>query len=209
MSERLAAVIERYNAHINPGLARLVDFMGFGVIEERSSGCTVWDHEGLDYLDFLGGFGVYALGHNPPEVTAAVRDQLERQPMSCRVMLSEQQAALAALLAELLPGDLAYSFFCNSGTEAVEGALKLVRLYWHTRGEQRPAIIAAEGAFHGKTLGALSASGREKYRAPFFTLATLQRSMWPPDSCPLCRAGEPLEDRLVTQPPSRLLSDVI
>ncbi len=167
MSDRLAAVVEAYQAHLNPGLARLIDFMGFGVIEERSSGCHVYDHEGNAYLDFLGGFGVYALGHNPPEVTAAVRSQLDRMPMSCRLMLSEQQAQLAALLAEITPGDLAYSFFCNSGAEAVEGALKLVRLYFHTRGEQRPKIVATEGAFHGKTLGALSASGREKYRTPF------------------------------------------
>ncbi|NUP99173.1 MAG: aspartate aminotransferase family protein, partial [Armatimonadetes bacterium] len=170
MSERLKAVTAAYHDHLNPGLWRLIDFMGFGAIEERAAGCHVYDHEGNEYLDFLGGFGVYALGHNPPVVADAVRAQLDRMPMSCRLMLSEQQAQLAKLLAEVTPGDLRYSFFCNSGAEAVEGAIKLVRLFFYQRGESRPKIVATHEAFHGKTLGALSASGREKYRAPFAPL---------------------------------------
>lgn len=164
---RLEGVVEAYQEYLNPGLARLIDFMGFGVIEERAEGCYVYDHEGAAYLDFLGGFGVYALGHRHPAVVEAVHRQLDAQPMSCRLMLSQQQAELARLLADLTPGELRYSFFCNSGAEAVEGALKLVRLYFHSQGAPRPKIVAADDAFHGKTLGALSASGREKYKVPF------------------------------------------
>ncbi|MCC7493752.1 MAG: aminotransferase class III-fold pyridoxal phosphate-dependent enzyme [Fimbriimonadaceae bacterium] len=167
MADRLQTVIEQYQRFINPGLARLIDFMGFGVIEERASGCYIYDHTGQAYLDFLGGFGVYALGHNPPAVAAAVRAQLDRQPMSCRVMLNEPQAALAARLAEITPGALQYSFFVSSGTEAVEGALKLARLYFHAAGRPRRDFVAAHGAYHGKTLGALSVSGRPKYQQPF------------------------------------------
>jgi len=170
MSDRLKTVIQRYQEHLNPGLQKLIDFMGFGVIEDLAEGCYVFDHEGNAYLDFLGGFGVYALGHRPPAVVEAVKAQLDRQPMSCRLMYDEPQAELAALLGELTPGNLQYSFFGNSGAEAVEGALKLVRLYFSAKGEPRPKFVSTEGAFHGKTLGALAVSGREKYRAPFAPL---------------------------------------
>ncbi len=164
------AVVQRDREHLTPGRAKLIDFMGFGVIEDRAEGCYVYDHHGDAYLDFLGGFGVYALGHRPPEVVEAVKRQLDRQPMSCRLMYDEPQAELAALLGELTPGDLQYSFFGNSGAEAVEGALKLVRLYFSSQGEPRPKFVSTEGAFHGKTLGALAVSGREKYRLPFAPL---------------------------------------
>ena len=170
MSDRLQQVVKQYQDHLNPGLAKLMDFMGFGVIEDHAEGCYVYDHEGTAYLDFLGGFGVYALGHRPAEVVEAVKAQLDRQPMSCRMMYNEPQAELAALLGELTPDDLQYCFFGNSGTEAVEGALKLARLYFSAKGEPRPKFVSTEGAFHGKTMGALAVSGREKYRTPFAPL---------------------------------------
>jgi putrescine aminotransferase len=168
----LAAVVEKYQQYLNPGQAKLLDFMGFGVIEERSAGCYVWDSDGNQYLDFLGGFGVFSLGHNPPEVAAAVHEQLGRMPMSSRLMMSRQQAELAELLAQITPGELRYSFFCNSGAEAVEGALKLVRLWFAEQGRPRGRIVSTLEAFHGKTLGALSVSGRRKYRQPFEPLLT-------------------------------------
>lgn len=166
-ADRLRVVTERYQQHVNPGLARLMDFMGFGCIEDHAEGCVVYDAEGNGYLDFLGGFGTFPLGHCPPEVTAAVHRQLGRMALSCRLMYNEPQAELAALLAELTPGELQYSFFCNSGAEAVEGALKLARLWFCRQGRPRPKIVAATEAFHGKTLGALSVSGRRKYQEPF------------------------------------------
>ncbi|MBI5834237.1 MAG: aspartate aminotransferase family protein [Armatimonadetes bacterium] len=163
----LAAILTKYKLYLNPGLAKLLDFMGFGVVEHRAEGCYVWDEDGNQYLDFLGGFGVYSLGHNPPEVRAAVHAQLDLMPMSSRLMMSRQQADLAELLAEITPGELRHTFFCNSGAEAVEGAIKLVRMFFHAQGKPRTRIVSTWEAFHGKTLGGLSVSGRAKYRAPF------------------------------------------
>jgi len=158
-------VLRWYEAHLNPGLARVLRFMGFEGIEVRAEGPFVWDHQGRRYIDCLGGFGTFALGHRHPKVLEAVRAQLERMPLSSRLLFNEPQARLAARLAEVLPGRLQYCFFCNSGAEAVEGALKLARL-----ATGREEFLAAENAFHGKTLGALSVSGREVYRAPFAPL---------------------------------------
>ena len=156
----LAAVLAKYKQYLNPGLAKLLDFMGFGVVEHRAEGCYVWDEDGNRYLDFLGGFGVYSLGHNPPEVAEAVRDQLTRMPMSSRLMMSRQQADLAELLAQITPGELRHTFFCNSGAEAVEGAIKLVRMFFHAQGKPRTRIVSTWESFHGKKIG--RASGRER-----------------------------------------------
>jgi len=160
-----ADVAEAYTEHVNAGLAALFKFMGFEGVESRAEGSTIWDAEGRDYLDLLAGFGTLALGHSPPAVVAAVHQQLDRMALSSRVLFNKTVAELSTELARILPGDLQKSFFCNSGAEAVEGALKLARL--HTG---RPGIVAAEGGFHGKTLGALSVSGREIYRKPFAPL---------------------------------------
>lgn len=151
-----------YREHLSPDLARLIKFSGLGTMEKSASGSLVCDHEGHEYLDFAGGYGVFNLGHRHPEVVAAVQAQLETLPLSARVFLNPLQARLAKALAEVAPGRLQYSFFANSGTEAVEGALKLARL--HTG---RPGFVAAEQAYHGKSLGSLSVSGRKTYRDPF------------------------------------------
>ena len=155
-------LFELYARHVNPGLARVLEFMGLEGLEERAQGCYLWDSEGRKYLDFLGGFGVFALGHRPHAVVEAVRRQLDLMPLSSKLLVSPLQAELGALLAEITPGDLQYSFFCTSGAEAVEGCLKLARA-----ATGRPKIVTTEGAFHGKTLGALSVSGRDVYRKPF------------------------------------------
>ncbi|MBV9409471.1 MAG: aspartate aminotransferase family protein [Candidatus Eremiobacteraeota bacterium] len=134
-------------------------------VEVRAQGCTITDHTGKTYLDFAGGYGVFTLGHRHPRVVAAVREQLDRIALSGRTMFNPLMGRLAARLAAITPGDLAISFFANSGTEAVEGALKLARAATH-----RAAIVATDAAFHGKTLGALSASGRDAFRDPFAPL---------------------------------------
>ncbi len=156
------AVAERYRDHLNPNLANLLKFMGFGTVACSADGMTLRDVEGNEWLDFLGGLGVFSLGHRHPKVVAAVREQLDRLPLTLPVFFNQQQAELAELLAEILPGRIQYSFFCCSGAEAVEGALKLARV-----ATGRPEIVSAERAYHGKTLGALSASGRELYKTPF------------------------------------------
>ncbi|HEY0613724.1 MAG TPA: aspartate aminotransferase family protein [Candidatus Elarobacter sp.] len=157
-------VYESYRAHLNPPLARVMKLSG-SPVEVRAEGCTITDHAGKTYLDFAGGYGVFTLGHRHPRVVAAVREQLDRIALSGRTMFNPLMGRLAARLAELTPGDLSIAFFANSGTEAVEGALKLARA-----ATKRPAIVSTEAAFHGKTLGALSASGREAFREPFAPL---------------------------------------
>jgi putrescine aminotransferase len=157
-------VYESYRAHLNPPLARVMKLSG-SPVEVRAEGCTITDHNGKTYLDFAGGYGVFTLGHRHPRVIAAVKEQLDRIALSGRTMFNPLMGRLAKRLAEIAPGDLAIAFFANSGTEAVEGALKLARA-----ATKRPAIVATDAAFHGKTLGALSASGREAFREPFAPL---------------------------------------
>lgn len=154
--------LEQYRRYLNPGLARLFQFGGVETVEWAAEGCLVWDVHGREYIDCACGPAIFNIGHRHPRVLAAVRDQLERMPMSVRTMPSAPQAALAERLAQLSPGDLQYAFFCNSGAEANEGAIKLARL-----ATGRPGIVAMQGAFHGKTLGALSATGRDYYKTPF------------------------------------------
>lgn len=157
-----AVTLQRYEDYLNPGMAALLKFMGVEAVEVEAEGCWVTASDGTRYLDCLGGPGVFTLGHRPPAVVAAVQQQLQRMPFSSHILPNPVLAELAERLAEVTPGDLQYSFVCNSGAEAIEGALKLARA--HTG---RPHFVAAEGAFHGKTWGALSASGREVYRKPF------------------------------------------
>jgi putrescine aminotransferase len=154
--------LDKYARYVNPGLARLYRFANVLTLEWEASGAVIRDVYGREYIDCSGGPAVFAVGHRHPAVVAAVREQLDRMPMSVRAMPRRLEADLAEALAEITPGDLQYSFFVNSGAEAVEGALKLARL-----ATGRTEFVAAEGAFHGKTLGALSVSGREVYRAPF------------------------------------------
>ena len=153
---------EKYEQYLNPALARLFRFMGLAAVEWEASGDIIKDSNGKIYIDCLGGYGVFSLGHRHPAVVNAVKRQLDLMPLSSKILLNKPMADLGALLAEITPGDLQYSFFCNSGTEAVEGALKLARIY-----TGRPNFISTANSFHGKTLGALSATGRELFKAPF------------------------------------------
>lgn len=151
-----------YEKYVNPAVARLFRFLGLGASEARAEGIYVYDANGKRYLDCLGGYGVFSLGHRHPEVVEAVRRQLDQMPLSAKLFFSEPLARLSEALAGILPGDICYSFVVNSGAEAVEGALKLARL-----ATGRSKIVAMENGFHGKTFGALSATGKALYRAPF------------------------------------------
>jgi putrescine aminotransferase len=156
-----ADVVDKYTKYINPFQARLMGFAGFGV-EMRGDGCYIFDHDGRRFLDCLGGFGTFALGHRHPKVIEAVRAQLDTITLSGKAFFSKPSADLAEALAGVAPKGLQFSFFCNSGAEAVEGALKFAK-----GATQRKKIISTTNSFHGKTLGALSTMGREKYRIPF------------------------------------------
>ncbi len=156
-----ASVVSDYSEHLNPGLAKLMQFAGFGV-EVSAEGMYITDQDGRQYLDFLGGYGVFSLGHRHPDVLKAVVDQLQKQPLSSKTFFNPVQGALARRLAEVAPEGLQYTFFSNSGTEAVEAALKMARA-----ATGRIGFVSTEGGYHGKTMGALSVTGREKYRKPY------------------------------------------
>jgi putrescine aminotransferase len=118
---------------------------------------------GRTYIDCLGGFGIFNVGHRNPKVVKAVADQLRRQPLHSQDLLDPLRAMLAKALAMLTPEGLEFSFFCNSGTEAVEGALKLARAY----DPAKQTVVAATKGFHGKSYGSLSASAKAEFRRPF------------------------------------------
>ncbi len=157
-------VVDKYSRHINPQLAKLMSFAGFGV-EVRAEGCMIYDHEGRGFIDCLGGYGTFILGHRHPAVVQAVKDQLDQIALSGKAFFSAPAADLAARLAEVTPDGLEYSFFNNSGAEAVEAALKFAR-----SSTGRTKFVSTYGSYHGKTMGALSVTGREKYQKPFAPL---------------------------------------
>lgn len=131
------------------------------VLIVRGTGARVWDARGREYVDCATGHGVALLGHCHPEVTAAIREQAERLITCSEAFYNDRRAALQAELIALAPG-MERVFLCNSGAEAVEAAIKFARL---TTG--RPGIVAARNGFHGRTMGALSATWRPEYRRPF------------------------------------------
>ena len=157
-------VYEKYTKYINPNLTKLMGFAGFGV-EMRAEGCYIYDHEGRQFLDCLGGYGTFTFGHRNPVVIEAVKAQLDQIALSGKAFFTKQQADLAEKLAVITPGNLQFSFFCNSGAEAVEAALKLAK-----GATGRAKIVSTNGSYHGKTLGALATTGREKYRKKFLPL---------------------------------------
>lgn len=156
---RLASSFRRYLAQTSAAP------MGVEIVSAR--GCWVKDREGRRYLDLLGGMGVANIGHRHAEVVRAVRDQAGRylHAMVYGEYIQEPQITLARALARRLPAELSTVYFTNSGTEAIEGALKTGRK--HTG---RNGIVAFEGSFHGDTFGALSIGGNPVYRKPFGSL---------------------------------------
>ncbi|MEW6182424.1 MAG: aspartate aminotransferase family protein [Bacillota bacterium] len=132
----------------------------------RGSGARVWDAEGKEYLDFLAGLAVNSLGHCHPRVVAAVREQAGILMHCSNLYYTIPQVALAKWLTENTAFDQA--FFCNSGAEAVEAGLKLARKYvYKKRGPGCSEIVTAEGSFHGRTFGAVTATGQPKYHNGF------------------------------------------
>jgi len=142
----------------------------FPVLFERGEGVFLYDSEGRKYVDFLSGIGVNALGYGHPAIQAAIAGQTRRLIHVSNLFYHEYQAPLAAKLTQLSGLDRA--FFCNSGTEAWEGALKLARAYGRHRNPSTPMsrLLVMEGSFHGRTLGSLATTGNAKYREPFAPL---------------------------------------
>jgi predicted acetylornithine/succinylornithine family transaminase len=139
------------------------------VVFDRGEGVRLFDQAGRSYLDFVSGIGVASLGHAHPALTRAIADQAGRLIHTSNLYFHPLQSELAARLAALTGLDRA--FFCNSGTEAIEACLKFARRYWHTAGEStRTKFVAFTHAFHGRTMGSLSVTWDEHYRAPFVPL---------------------------------------
>jgi len=145
----------------------------------RGAGCHVWDADGNQYLDLLGGIAVNTLGHANPLLTSVITSQLATLGHVSNFFTSPSQIALAEKLLEISAAPAGSKvFFANSGTEANEAALKLTRRNAGTEAAPRTRVIALEHAFHGRTLGALSLTYKEKYRAPFAPLP--QNVTWIP-----------------------------
>lgn len=154
----------------NPGPdARVPSYRRLPLRFTHGEGARLYDEEGKAYLDFLSGLGVTALGHAHPGLTEALRDQAGKLLHVSNLYDEPLQARCAARLTEACGLDLV--FFSNSGAEANECALKMARRYQHNRGETgRRAFLALERSFHGRTMGALSVTANEAYRAPFAPL---------------------------------------
>jgi acetylornithine/N-succinyldiaminopimelate aminotransferase len=131
----------------------------------HGQGVRVWDVNGKQYLDALAGIAVNTLGHNHPKLVPALQDQVSKIIHSCNYYHVPNQERLAATLAEL--SGLTNAFFCCTGLEANEGAIKLARKYGHDRGIERPEIVVYEKAFHGRSIATLSATGNEKVQKGF------------------------------------------
>lgn len=132
----------------------------------RGEGRHVWDHSGKRYLDLYAGIAVTALGHSHPDIVAAASEQAARLMHVSNYFFNEPNVRLAQVLCEKT--NMARAFFCNSGTEAIEALLKLSRRHFHSQGQtERFKVIAFEKSFHGRTLGALAATGQAAYRDGF------------------------------------------
>lgn len=129
--------------------------------EWTGSGAIFRDVLGREYIDCLGGYGMMDHGWSHPDVVSAVKAQLMRTPMPSQELIDPLRGVLARLMAEITPGDIKYSFFAGSGTESIEGAIKLAKMYTRKTG-----FIVAVKAFHGKTMGSLSMMGKADYRQP-------------------------------------------
>ncbi|WP_017551561.1 putrescine aminotransferase [Heyndrickxia coagulans] len=161
--------VDGFREYVNPGFLEyrktVTEGGQFAAVEWSDSGACFKDVNGKEYIDCLGGFGIYNVGHRNPKVVKAVTDQLKRQALHSQDLLDPLRAMLAKILADITPGDLKYAFFTNSGTESVEAALKLAKMY-----SDRTTIISTTRAFHGKSLGSLSGTAKGMFRKPFLPL---------------------------------------
>jgi acetylornithine/N-succinyldiaminopimelate aminotransferase len=143
----------------------LQNYARYPLVLDRGEGCYVYDVDGKRYLDFIAGIGVNALGHAHPRIVEVIREQAGLLIHSSNLYYHRFQGPLAKKLAEV--SGLQRSFFANSGTEAMEGALKMVRAHGTKINAEKFEILSLENSFHGRTLGALSITGQPKYRRDF------------------------------------------
>lgn len=156
-------VCELTTAHINGKFVEALSLFDYLRNFRRASGMHLWDEHGRQYIDMLACYGAAPLGHNHPEVRAAISEALDSElPHFILVAPEVLPSVLAKRIAALMPGDLSVSFFASSGSEAVDGALKLARA-----ATRRSRFVYADGAYHGSTFGALSVTGDRGHRRSF------------------------------------------
>jgi acetylornithine/N-succinyldiaminopimelate aminotransferase len=155
----MSAPVQPTSPHVMNTYGRLPISLSHG------QGCRVWDTNGKAYLDGLGGIAVNTLGHNHPELVPALQDQISKLIHSSNYYYVPGQEQLAAKLCEL--SGLTNVFFCSTGLEANEAAIKLARKFGHDKGIERPEIVVYEAAFHGRSIATLSATGNPKVQKGF------------------------------------------
>jgi len=158
--------VENYASFYNRGFITyrksVTEAGQFAAIEWSGSGSILKDILGREYIDCLGGYGIFSAGVNHPTIVQAVTQQMARMALNSQELLEPWRGALARVLAEVTPGALQNSFFINNGTDAIEGAIKLARLYTKAH-----TFISTLSGFHGKSLGSLSLMGKASFRQPF------------------------------------------
>lgn len=155
-------LFESYGRLINPAYPSFLNKLGLNKIAAGAQGATITDSQGKTYIDCVGGYGLFNLGHNNPDIIESLMDQLKEQQLLTKPLISEIQVRLAECIEKITPGELSCSFILNSGSEAIDCAIKLVRLH---RGGK--TIITAQKSFHGHTFGALTASGIPSFKRAF------------------------------------------
>src|SRR5215217_6761620 len=164
----IAETVDSYEKYYNRGFISyrksVTEAGQFAALEWSGQGSVLRDLLGREYIDCLGGYGIFSAGVNHPKVVKAVTDQIQRMALNSQELLEPWRAALAKVLAAVTPGDLQNSFFINNGTDAIEGAIKLARLY-----TRRHTFISTLGGFHGKSMGSLSLMGKASFREPFLS----------------------------------------
>src|SRR5579859_7138931 len=162
----IGETVDSYEKHVNRGFITyrksVTEAGQFAALEWAGHGSTVADLLGREYIDCLGGYGIFSAGINHPRIVKAVTDQMRRMALNSQELLEPWRAALAKLIADITPGDLGCSFFINNGTDAIEGAIKVARLY-----TKRNTFLSTLGGFHGKSMGSLSLMGKASFREPF------------------------------------------
>jgi len=180
------ALFESYGKLINPTYPGFLKRLGLNRVAVRAEGATITDSEGKTYIDCVAGYGLFNLGHNHPEIIQALKEQIDKKEPFTKPFITKVPVRLAEKLAEITPESLTCSFVCNSGSEAIDSAIKLARLY-----TGKKEIITAKNSFHGYTFGALSASGIPSFKrlfepmvpgimhVPFGDIATLEKALSP------------------------------
>jgi putrescine aminotransferase len=162
----ITETVDSYEKYVNRGFLtyrKSVTQAGqFAALEWSGEGAMLRDLLGREYIDCLGGYGIFSAGINHPRIIKAVQDQMQRMALNSQELLEPWRAGLARLLAAVTPGDLGCCFFINNGTDAIEGAIKLARLY-----TKRHTFVSTLGGFHGKSMGSLSLMGKASFREPF------------------------------------------